>query len=732
MVSDKIAIIMIEASYLHQRLKALFGFDHFRGEQAAVIQQLLAGNDVFVLMPTGGGKSLCYQLPALVSKGTAIVVSPLIALMKNQVDAVRQCSKDERIAHAINSSLNKATITQIKKDISAGHTKLLFVAPESLANEANIDFFRQSEISFFAIDEAHCISEWGHDFRPEYRKLRQVIDSIGRRPIIALTATATAKVKADIKKILGITEAYEFKSSFNRSNLYYEVQAKTGDTEKTIIKFIKRNPNKSGIIYCLSRKKVEDLTLMLRANDIKAEAYHAGMDATSRAQTQDNFLTEKTNVIVATIAFGMGIDKPDVRFVMHYDIPKSLEGYYQETGRAGRDGKEGKCYAFYSDQDMQKFKKFMNNKPIAEQEVGKLLLQAMTNYTSTPLCRRALLLNYFGEIYEATNCGNCDNCLKSKHYMEAKEQLKTALEVIVAVKDKFREDYIINILTGRETDELENHKHTSLTLFGAGDDYDERFWSLLLQQARNVGYIEKDDGDFGLLKVTAKGKKFIKSPLSFQLIDESVVEEEEPDLSKDEGLVDKALLKLLEKLRADKAKELGIAPYLIFQNSTLEAMATMYPETLEELQNITGVGAGKIDNHGKAFCKLIKEYCEQNKIERPENTRIKSAPNKASMKVSLIQSIDRKVPLDDLAESKGIEFDDLLRELESIVYSGMRINIDYFLNEVMDEDQILDIYEYFEEAQTDSLDTAMDELGDEFTEEEVRLVRIKFISEVAN
>lgn len=723
---------MVEMSYLHERLKALFGFDRFRGEQAAIIEQLLEGRDVFVLMPTGGGKSLCYQLPALLSTGTAVVVSPLIALMKNQVDAIRQCCKDDHIAHALNSSLNKATVAQIKADVSAGRTKLLFVAPESLCNESNVEFLRDIEISFFAIDEAHCISEWGHDFRPEYRKLRQVIDAIGRRPIIALTATATNKVKADIKKILGIADAAEYQSSFNRPNLYYEVQRKTVDTEKNIIKYIKRNPHKSGIIYCLSRKAVEDLALMLRTNGIKAEAYHAGMDAASRAQTQDNFLTEKTDVIVATIAFGMGIDKPDVRFVIHYDIPKSLEGYYQETGRAGRDGEEGKCIAYYCDQDVQKFKKFMNNKPIAEQEIGKLLLQEMTTYASTPLCRRALILNYFGENYEATTCGNCDNCLKTKHYMEAQNQLKTALEIILAVKEKFREDYIINILTGRETDEILSHKHADLELFGAGDEYDERFWGLLLQQACISGYIEKDNDDSPVLKLTSKGKKFIKKPTSFQLIDENAVEDEEPDLSKDEGLVDKALLKQLEQLRAAKAKELGIAPYLIFQNATLEAMATMYPENIEELQHITGVGAGKIDNHGKEFCKLIKTYCEQNKIERPENTRIKSAPNKASMKVSLIQSIDRKVALDDLADSKGIEFDELLRELESIVYSGMRINIDYFLNEVMDEDLILDIYEYFEEAPTDDLDTAMEELGDDFTEEEVRLVRIKFISEVAN
>ena len=719
---------------LHKTLKEYFGFDAFKGEQEDIIKSLLSGEDIFVLMPTGGGKSLCYQLPALLSEGTAIVISPLIALMKNQVDAMRNMSETDGIAHYINSSLTKAAITQVKKDIISGKTKLLYVAPESLNKEENIDFLRSIKISFYAIDEAHCISEWGHDFRPEYRKIRPMVNEIGRAPIIALTATATDKVKGDIKKILGITDAKEFKTSFNRANLYYEVRPKDKSVDKSVIKIIRQHAGKSGIIYCLSRKGVEKMTEILLANDIKAEAYHAGMDAVSRSQAQDNFIMEKVDVIVATIAFGMGIDKPDVRFVIHYDIPKSLESYYQETGRAGRDGGEGLCYAFYSEQDLRKLEKFTEGKPVAEQEISRLLLREMAGYAESSVCRRVVLLNYFGEKYPQDNCGNCDNCLNPKEQVEAQNELCNVLEVILATKENFKEEYIIDIITGRETEDTNRHRHTDLDLFGCGDDKEERFWTSVIKQAQIDGYIDKDIDDYGVLKVSAKGHAFIKKPKSFKIVEDASFdgEDDEPGMEGGESYADPLLYQMLKDLRKKMAKELDVPPYVIFQDPSLEAMATIYPETIDELQNIPGVGAGKAKRYGEKFCQLIKRHCEENKIERPEDLRIRTVPNKSKLKVSIIQSIDRKVALDDIAVAKGIEFEELLDEIEAIVYSGTKLNIDYFLYEVMDEEHINDIYTYYKESETDSLEEAIEDLGNDFTEDEIRLVKIKFLSEMAN
>lgn len=726
---------MAKKDILTEALKTHFGFDTFKGNQKSIIENVLAGKDTFVLMPTGGGKSLCYQLPSLLMEGTAIVVSPLIALMKNQVDAMRNFSEEDGIAHFINSSLNKTAIEQVKNDIMSGKTKLLYVAPESLTKDENVDFLRQINISFYAVDEAHCISEWGHDFRPEYRRIRPIISGIGKRPVIALTATATPKVQHDIQKNLGMVDATVFKSSFNRANLYYEIRQKDANIDKEIIKYIKSNEGKSGIIYCLSRKKVEEFTDILLANGIKALPYHAGMDSVTRTANQDAFLMEKVDVIVATIAFGMGIDKPDVRYVIHYDIPKSLEGYYQETGRAGRDGGEGQCVAFYAYKDLQKLEKFMQGKPVAEQEIGRQLLLETAAYAETAVCRRKVLLHYFGEEYLEENCGCCDNCLNPKKQVEAKELLSAVLEVVGALKEKFKAEYVVNILLGNETAEIQSFKHDELEVFGSGQDEDEKTWNAVIRQALIAGYLEKDIENYGLLKITKKGQSFISSPVSFKIIKDNEFEEEEEETPVRGGgscAVDPILYSMMKDLRKKLSKRLEVPPFVIFQDLSLEAMATTYPVTLEELQNIPGVGAGKAKRYGEEFITLIKKHVEENEIERPEDLRVRTVANKSKLKVSIVQSIDRKVALDDIALTKGLEFNELLDEVEAIVYSGTRINIDYFLNDVMDEDHIQDIYEYFKDSETDELDDAIDELGGDYTEEEIRLVRIKFLSEMAN
>ncbi len=716
------------------KLKQYFGFDKFKGDQEAIIRNVLDGNDTFVLMPTGGGKSLCYQLPSLLMEGTAIVISPLIALMKNQVDVINGMSEVNGVAHYLNSSLNKAAIDQVKADILSGVTKLLYVAPESLTKEENVDFLKTVKISFYAIDEAHCISEWGHDFRPEYRRIRPIINEIGKAPVIALTATATDKVRTDIKKNLGIVDAAEFKSSFNRPNLYYEVRPKTKDIDKQIIMFIKQNPGKSGIIYCLSRKKVEELAAILQANDIKAAPYHAGLDSVTRSQTQDDFLMEEIDVIVATIAFGMGIDKPDVRFVIHYDIPKSLEGYYQETGRAGRDGGEGKCITFYANKDLQKLEKFMEGKPVAEQDIGRQLLQETAAYAESSVCRRKMLLHYFGEEYNKDNCGNCDNCLHPKTKIEAQEALQIVLRAIIAIKENFRADYVIDFVTGKESNEILAHKHQELEEFGSGEDESDKLWNPVIRQALIAGYLKKDVENYGLLKVTAAGKKFLKKPTSFMIVEDAEFKDYDDDTPIDGGgtALDPTLHSILKDLRKKVAQKQKVPPYVVFQDVSLEQMATIYPVTMEELQNIQGVGAGKAKRYGKEFIDLISKYCKENEIERPEELRVRTVAKKSMLKVKIIQSIDRQVALDDIANAQGIDFDELLDEVEAIVYSGTKLNIDYFLEEVMDEDHVDDIYDYFMESDTDNLDDAMEELGEDYSEDEVRLVRIKFLSEMAN
>lgn len=725
---------MTEKENLNEQLKHYFGFDSFKGEQEAVIRNLLAGNDTFVLMPTGGGKSLCYQLPSLLMDGTAIVVSPLIALMKNQVDVINGISETSGLAHYLNSSLNKAALQQVYDDVHSGRTKLLYVAPESLNKEDNLSFFQSFKISFYAVDEAHCISEWGHDFRPDYRNIRPTINRIGNAPVIALTATATDKVRSDIKKSLGIIDAKEFKSSFNRPNLYYEVRQKGKDIDKQIIKYIKQNEGKSGIVYCISRKKVEELAAVLKANDIKAAPYHAGLDSATRSQTQDDFLMERIDVIVATIAFGMGIDKPDVRFVMHYDIPKSLEGYYQETGRAGRDGGEGHCIAFFSENDLRKLEKFMDSKPATEQNIGRQLLKETAAYAKSSLCRRKLLLHYFGEDYAPDNCHNCDNCLHPKERLEGREALLVVLHAIMALKKAFSQEYIIDFVKGRPTDEIGQHGHKQLEEFGSGEDIDPKLWSPVIRQALIEGYISKDIDNYGLLRITAAGKRYVNNPESFMVVEDTVFNN---DIDEDASYgavsaLDPTLLSMLKSLRKDVAEKNNLPPYVIFQDMSLDQMATSYPVTEKELGNIRGVGVGKAKRYGKPFYELISKYCEENEIERPDELIVKTVVKDSMKKPKIINLIDRKRSLDDIASTVGLDFEELLDEIDTIVYSGTRLNIDYCIDEELDEEDIEDIYEYFRESDTDSMEDAMDELGDTYTEDQVRLVRIKFISEMGN
>ena len=727
---------MATHSELSKHLKKNFGFDGFKGNQEAIIQNVLDGNDTFVLMPTGGGKSLCYQLPSLIMEGTAIVISPLIALMKNQVDAMRNFSEEDGIAHFINSSLSKPAIEQVKSDILSGKTKLLYVAPESLTKEDNIDFLKNLKISFYAVDEAHCISEWGHDFRPEYRRIRPIINEIGNAPVIALTATATPKVQHDIQKNLGMLNAKVFKSSFNRPNLYYEVRTKSNEVDKDIIKYIRSQVGKSGIIYCLSRKKVEELAETLSMNGISCLPYHAGMDSAVRSENQDKFLMEKVDIIVATIAFGMGIDKPDVRYVLHYDMPKSLEGYYQETGRGGRDGGEGQCIAFYAYKDLDKLRKFMQGKPVAEQEIGNQLLLETQAYAESTVCRRKLLLHYFGEELE-NDCGCCDNCMKPRKFIEGQELLSLVLETILAVREKFKAEHIVDILKGNETADIKSYQHDDLDSFSSASDEDDKLLHAVIRQAMIAGFITKDIENYGLLKLTSSGKAYMKKPTPFPIVkDNEFEEEEEESSSKSTGgtcAADDVLFSILKDLRKKLSKKLEVPPFVIFQDPSLEAMATSYPISMDELQNIPGVGAGKAKRYGEEFLKLIKEHVKENEIIRPEDLRVRTVANKSKLKVSIIQSIDRKIALDDIAMAKGLEISELLDEIEAIVYSGTKINIDYFLHEIMDSDHIEEIFEYFNSAETDKIEPALKELGeDDYSEIEVRMVRIKFLSEIGN
>ena len=731
----------IDSSLLHSKLKEFFGFDSFKADQERIIMHLAGGDNAFVLMPTGGGKSLCYQLPALVMEGTAIVISPLIALMKNQVDAIRGfVSGNDGIAHFLNSSLNKAQLAEVRSDLMSGATKLLYVAPESLTKAENIAMLKEIKISFYAVDEAHCISEWGHDFRPEYRRIRNIIEDIGKAPVIALTATATPKVQSDILKNLGMPDATVFKSSFNRSNLYYEVRDKT-DPKKDIIKFIRQNPGKSGIIYCLSRKKVEELAELLNINGIKAAPYHAGLDAKTRADNQDAFLMEEIDVIVATIAFGMGIDKPDVRFVIHYDIPKSIEGYYQETGRAGRDGQEGKCITFYSYKDIQKLEKFMQGKPVAEQEIGKQLLVETVAYAESNSCRRKLLLNYFGEEYTEENCGACDNCLHPKRQFDGREEMAMVIDLVQSLPERFKMEHLSNILAGEMNSIIKSYHHDKLESFGAGKDHTVRFWNAVIHQGMILGLLHKDIESYGLVTVTSEGYRFAESPWQLMLTEDREFADGEDDdddvpgagAAKGGGGGDEQLLAMLKDLRKNMGKRLRLQPWVIFSDPSLEDMSIMYPVKIEELKNCQGVGEGKARKFGKEFVDLIARYVEENEIDRPDDFVLKSIVNKSANKVYIIQSIDRKLPLEDIASAKGLEMEELLDEIEAIVFSGTKLNLDYYITQTLDDDVVDDIYEYFrEEAQSDSLADAMEELGSDYDEVEVRLVRIKFLCEVAN
>ncbi|MCX6238983.1 MAG: DNA helicase RecQ [Bacteroidia bacterium] len=726
---------MRDRNSLNTQLQRYFGFDRFKGQQEEVINSILEGNDTFVLMPTGGGKSLCYQLPALMQEGTAIVISPLIALMKNQVDAIRSFSTEDGVAHFLNSSLTKTAIQKVKEDISRGHTKLLYVAPESLTKMENIEFLKGIKISFYAIDEAHCISEWGHDFRPEYRRIRPIVNEIGQAPIMALTATATPKVQHDIQKNLGMQNANVFKSSFNRPNLYYEIRPKTKAKDQ-IIRMIKSNPGKSGIIYCLSRKKVEEIAELLQVNGIKALAYHAGMDSATRSANQDKFLMEESDVIVATIAFGMGIDKPDVRFVIHYDIPKSLEGYYQETGRAGRDGGEGKCITFYSYKDIQKLEKFMQGKPVAEQEIGQQLLLDTVAFAESSLCRRTILLHYFGEKYETENCGFCDNCLNPKEQIEGKELVITALKSVIEVKEQCKAEHLVNILMGVENATVKSFSHNTLDIFGEGDEYDDKIWNAVFRQSIIAGFLHKDIENYGVLKLTDAGKEFLAHPRSFMIVKNHDYDSEEEGEEVPQGGAaagDPELFAILKDLRKKVATKLNLPPFVIFQDPSLSDMSIQYPTTVEELQGIIGVGQGKAQRYGKIFVELIRKYVEEKGIERAQDMVVRSVANKSKNKVYIIQNIDRKLALNEIADSKGMSLDELLTELEAIVNSGTKINIDYYIEDVMDEDQIEDIFRYFrEDAESDSMEEAIAEFGDDYEVEEIRMVRIKFLAEMGN
>ncbi|MGM0478590.1 MAG: DNA helicase RecQ [Bacteroidota bacterium] len=725
-----------EVSELNKALRKYFGYDQFRGDQEAIIKSILDEQNTFVIMPTGGGKSMCYQLPALLSEGTAIIVSPLIALMKNQVDAIRSVSEDDSVAHVLNSSLSKTETNKVKSDIREGKTKLLFVAPESLTKQSNIDFFTDVQISFFAIDEAHCISEWGHDFRPEYRRLRQIFQAISDVPIIALTATATPKVQQDIQKNLNMLDAQVFKASFNRANLYYEVRPKR-NVEKEIIKYIRQRKGKSGIIYCLSRKKVEQLAEVLRVNGINALPYHAGMDASTRAKHQDMFLMEDVDVIVATIAFGMGIDKPDVRFVIHHDIPKSLESYYQETGRAGRDGGVGECVAFYAYKDIEKLEKFLQGKPVAEQEVGRQLLFEIVSYAETSICRRKYLLHYFGEEYDASKCSDmCDNCKHPKEKTEGKEGVVKLLKAVIDLKELQRADHICSFLHGEKTTEIKSYRHDQLPSFASGQDKDKKFWNAVIRQSLVTGLISKDIESYGILKMTDRGHNFLAQPTSFMLVKEhdySMVEAEDAAVTAGpKDTFDDELYHALLDLRKQISREKDIPPFVIFQEESLKDMSFQYPISKEELTNIQGVGQGKARRYGAPFLTLIKAYVEENEIERPQDMVVKSLVNKSGLKVQLIQNIDRKLPLEDISKSQGKTMEEIVEEIEMIVNSGTRVNINYYIDEILDEDNQEEIYDYFSEAETDSLDEAYDEFDGDYTEEELRLMRIKFMSEMAN
>lgn len=732
----------IDSELIHAKLKEFFGFSSFKGEQEQIISNLLQGNDSFVIMPTGGGKSLCYQLPALLMEGTAIVISPLIALMKNQVDAIRGfVAGNEGIAHFLNSSLTKAQIAEVTEDLTSGVTKLLYVAPESLTKEENIAILRQIRISFFAVDEAHCISDWGHDFRPEYRKIRPIVDEIGRAPIIALTATATPKVQNDILKNLGIMDTHVFKSSFNRPNLYYEVRDKI-DQDKDIIKYIKQHPGKSGIIYCLSRKKVEELAQVLVINGIRAVPYHAGLDAKVRAENQDKFLMEEVDVIVATIAFGMGIDKPDVRFVIHYDVPRSLEGYYQETGRAGRDGREGVCIAYYSYKDIRKLDKFLMSKPVSEQEIGRQLLMEIEAYAESGDCRRKLLLSYFGEDYTQDNCGACDNCLSPKPRFDARKEMAMVIRLVNSLPEHFKVEHLANVLTGIATAMIKSYNHDKLPMFGAGSDHPVRFWEMVIHQGIIRHFLKRNIDSYGLVSVTDEGLAFAAAPTELMLAaDRSFSEgnadddddDDAPVPAKGAGGGDMQLLSMLKDLRRDEGKRLHLQPWIIFSDSSLEDMSIMYPETFDELIKCQGVGEGKAKKYGKPFLELITRYVEDNEISRPDDFLVRSMPNKSSDKIFIIQSVDRRMALEDIAEARNMEMSDLLSAMEGIVESGTKLNLDYYIDNNLDADVADELYEWFRtEAESDSLEDAIDALAGDYEEMEIRLVRMKFLSEVAN